>query len=99
MQNEITQALRILEPQFLQVENESHMHSRGDNTHFKVVMASQAFAGLSRIQRHQRVFGVLEELMPQIYSLTLHLYTVEEWAKNGSSPDSPKCLGGSLHDL
>lgn len=99
MQEQITQALAALEPVLLEVENESHMHSRGENSHFKAVIVSDAFAGLRKVQRHQRVYGVLENIMPQIHALALHLYTEEEWREVGQAPDSPACRGGSLHDL
>lgn len=99
MQEKITQALQVLEPEVLQVVNESHMHSRGENSHFKVVLVSQAFAGLRKVQRHQRVYGVLAEIMPQIHGLALHLHTVEEWQQAGQTPESPACRGGGLLDL
>lgn len=96
MQEKIKQALQLLEPQLLEVENESHMHSRGANSHFKVVIVSDAFVGLRKVQRHQRVYGVLEEIMPKIHALALHLYTAEEWKAEQQVPDSPACRGGGL---
>ena len=41
-------------PAHLEVVNESHMHSvpKGSETHFKVVVVSDRFEGLSPVKRH-----------------------------------------------
>ncbi len=92
----IEQALQsALQPQHLQVLDESHMHSRGQETHYKAVIVSEHFAGLNAVKRHQRAYAAMGELMQQIHALALHTYTPEEWAEQGSAPDSPTCRGGS----
>jgi len=95
MRERIQAALAALEPQQLEVLDESHMHSRGLETHFKVVLVSPLFAGLNAVKRHQRVYASLGELMGQFHALALHTYTPEEWAEQGGAPDSPTCRGGS----
>ncbi|TVP59958.1 MAG: BolA family transcriptional regulator [Halomonadaceae bacterium] len=99
MQQKLTAAFT---PEWLQVENESHQHSVPANseTHFKVVLVSETFAGQSRIARHQSVNGLLaEEFHQGLHALTLHLYTPEQWRqRQQQSPDSPGCLGGSRAD-
>lgn len=80
----------------LEVFNESHMHSAGTETHYKVVMASAVFTGLRPVARHQKVYAELqEELASGLHALSLHLFTPEEWAAIGSAPESPACRGGS----
>jgi BolA protein len=54
MQQRIEAALAALQPQHLQVLDESHMHSRGLQTHFKAVLVSDQFAGLNAVKRHRR---------------------------------------------
>ena len=85
--------------QFLQVTNESFMHSvpEGSESHFKLVIVSDLFNGQRLVQRHQSVCKLLsEELSGPVHALALHTYTVSEWAeKSGQAPDSPQCLGGS----
>ncbi|MED5609246.1 BolA family protein [Pseudomonas sp. JH-2] len=99
MQERIQSALAAgLEPQHLQVLDESHMHSRGQETHYKAVIVSPAFAGLNSVKRHQKVYASLGELMGRFHALALHTYTPEEWAEQGAAPDSPTCRGGSKHD-
>ena len=41
------------QPHFATVENESHMHSsgRGSDSHFKLVIVSDAFEGMRKVQR------------------------------------------------
>ncbi len=92
----IEQALQsALQPQHLQVLDESHMHSRGQETHYKAVIVSEQFAGLNAVKRHQRAYAAMGDLMQQIHALALHTYTPEEWSEQGSAPDSPTCRGGS----
>ena len=45
MRDRIQTALQPLDPQHVEVLDESHMHSRGLETHFKVVLVSPQFAG------------------------------------------------------
>ncbi|HLA30114.1 MAG TPA: BolA family protein [Pseudomonas sp.] len=87
-------ALATLQPQHLEVLDESHMHSRGLETHYKAVIVSAQFAGLNAVKRHQRVYASLGELMGQVHALALHTYTPEEWAEQGAAPASPTCKGG-----
>lgn len=87
-------ALAVLQPQHLEVLDESHMHSRGLETHYKAVIVSTQFAGLNAVKRHQRAYAAVGELMGQIHALALHTYTPEEWAQQGAAPASPTCKGG-----
>jgi BolA protein len=98
MQVHIQQALSTLQPEHLEVADESHMHSRGQETHYKAVIVSSGFAGLNAVRRHQKVYASLGELMGRFHALALHTYTPEEWRAQGDAPDSPTCRGGSKHD-
>ena len=81
MQQRIESTLGLLQPEHLQVLDESHMHSRGLQTHFKAVVVSAQFEGLNRVKRHQKVYGTLGELMGEFHALALHTYTPQEWAE------------------
>ncbi|MDY7561427.1 BolA/IbaG family iron-sulfur metabolism protein [Pseudomonas sp. 10B1] len=94
MQQRIEATLAAFQPQHLKVLDESHMHSRGLQTHFKAVLVSDQFTGLNAVKRHQRVYAALGDLMGEFHALALHTYTPEEWAKIGAAPDSPTCAGG-----
>jgi len=94
MQQRIQSTLGLLQPQHLEVLDESHMHSRGTQTHYKAVVVSDRFVGLNSVKRHQLVYGTLSELMGEFHALALHTYTPDEWAKVGAAPASPTCAGG-----
>lgn len=102
MQERITGSVRAgLPVSFLEVVNESGGHNvpAGSETHFKVVVVSPAFAGLSAVKRHQAVYALLRaEMTGGVHALALHAYTDAEWAARQSSPDSPACHGGSKRD-
>ncbi|MGY4533916.1 BolA protein [Pseudomonas sp. TE3786] len=94
MRERIQTTLTALAPEFIDVQDESHMHSRGLETHFKAVVVTPAFAGLNAVKRHQKVYATLGDLMGQMHALALHTYTPEEWAATGAAPASPTCAGG-----
>jgi BolA protein len=89
-------------PSYFLVENESHMHSVPANseTHFKLTLVSDEFLNKRKVARHQAVYKTLaQELAGEVHALTMHLYTLEEWAQvNQQTPSSPQCLGGSKAD-
>ena len=99
VQKQIEEKLRTeFAPLHLEVVNESHMHNvpEGAESHFRVVLVSEAFAGKPLVQRHRAVNGTLAmELQGQVHALALHTMTPEEWfEKGGAAPESPPCLGG-----
>jgi BolA protein len=94
MQTRIESALAVFQPHYLQVLDESHMHSRGEQTHYKAIVVSEQFEGLNSVKRHQKVYGLLGGLMGEFHALALHTYTPQEWAKTAGAPVSPTCAGG-----
>lgn len=88
-----------LAPAHLEVVNESHMHSvpAGSETHFKVVVVSPAFEGMSAVKRHQLVYGALAEEMSKkpaqggIHALAITSRTPAEWAASPEANESPLC--------
>ncbi|MGB1299351.1 MAG: BolA family protein [Psychrobium sp.] len=87
-------------PNFLEILNESHMHSVPPNseTHFKVTLVCDAFDGIRQVKRHQMIYKVLsEELAGPVHALALHTFDNSQW-QNANVPDSPNCLGGSKFD-
>ena len=82
----------------LQVLNESSAHNvaPGSETHFKVVVVSEAFAAAPPLERHRRVNAALaDELAGPIHALSIVAKTPEQWARSNAVPASPECLGGS----
>lgn len=77
--DQMTRRLATLEPTALQVLDESESHRghsgfrEGGESHFRVIMASPAFAGLSRLERHRLVHATLGDIVPRIHALALEL--------------------------
>jgi len=67
-----------LQPTRLDVVNESHLHAGHASSpgtgesHFRILIVSEAFAGKSRIERHRLVNGaVREELADGVHALAI----------------------------
>lgn len=65
-----------------------HLSVTGDGAHFEAVIVSEAFAGKSRVQRHQVVYAALGERMKQeIHALSMQTLTPDEWhARHAGQP-------------
>jgi len=98
VEDDISKKLQaLLQPSYLQVSNESHMHNvpAGSESHFKVVAVSDEFNGKMLVARHRLINKALQaELQGPIHALALHTMTAEEWAEKNETPESPPCLGG-----
>ena len=97
IQNSIeTKLTDLLQPEVLDILNESHMHSGpATESHFKVVAVSQAFEGKMLIGRHRMINKALAEELDTIHALSLHTMTPDEYFdKAGKVADSPECGGG-----
>uniref|UniRef100_A0A8C8RKU7 BolA-like protein 1 n=1 Tax=Pelusios castaneus TaxID=367368 RepID=A0A8C8RKU7_9SAUR len=93
--------LQALHPVHLEVHNESSLHAvpKGSETHFKVVIASQRFAGMPLLQRHRLVNEILQaELAGPVHAISIQAKTPQQWEENPNVSRSPACLGGSKHD-
>ncbi|HVI29811.1 BolA family protein [Hansschlegelia sp.] len=82
IESALTEALR---PQRLEVVDESHLHAGhagsrpGGETHFRVRIVSDAFSGVSRIERHRRVNALLAaELAGPVHALAIDARAPEE---------------------
>lgn len=96
----VTERLQALQPSIYQLENESMRHAGyfdGKETHFKLTIVSDAFAGKRLVQRHQLVYGLVNDLLAQgggqIHAFSIHAYTPAEWQAVGQAPASPNCAG------
>lgn len=84
-------------PEHLEVVNESGGHNvpAGSQTHFRVVLVSEAFADQRPLARHRSVNETLAaELAGGVHALALHTYTPVEWRERFAGiPASPPCAG------
>lgn len=99
MKSRIESRLRSLQPQFLEVLNESHRHNvpAGSESHFKVTVVSAVFDDKPLVARHRLVNATLtDEIIRSIHALALHTFTPAEWQeRHDAARTSPPCLGGS----
>jgi BolA protein len=64
-------------PELLEVDDESHLHeghagARSGMGHFRVMIVSERFEGMGRLQRHQAVFRALADMMEtDIHALSI----------------------------
>lgn len=62
-------------PKKLEVVDESHLHAghmgarEGGQTHYKVVLSAEAFAGMSRLQRSRALYKAVDHEELQIHAL------------------------------
>lgn len=78
------------QPSRLEIENDSDRHSGHHGSpgtgesHFNVLLISELFDGLSRVERQRHVYATLaEELAGPVHALALTLATSEEATKRG----------------
>ena len=69
----------------------THLEVEGDGRHFFATIVAAEFEGLTRVQRHQRVYAALGDRMrAQIHALSMKTLTPAEWAAQqaaeGSAP-------------
>lgn len=75
-------------PVHLSVIDDSHHHAghatapEGGDSHFTVIIASNAFDKLTRVDRQRAVMAVLsDEFSNRLHALSLQVFTAEEWMK------------------
>ena len=77
--DEMRQRLGELAPTRLEILDESESHRghggwrEGGQTHFRIRMASPAFAGLGHVARHRLVHRTLGDIVLRIHALALDL--------------------------
>jgi len=73
-------------------ESDDHAGPPGRETHFRVIIVSEAFIGVNRVRRSQMVYDLLAtELKSGVHALGLQTLTPEEWSRTGKVIESPGC--------
>lgn len=79
-----------LAPEILEVKDESHLHAghagarEGGESHFRLLIVSSRFEGLSRVARHRAVNDILrDELKERIHALAMRTLTPDEHNDDG----------------
>ena len=63
-----------------------HLEVTGDGSHWYAVLVSQAFDGLSRIKRQQRVYATVGDRIRtnEVHALSMKTYTPADWVVHAS---------------
>ena len=95
MEQILRDKLSALNPLVLEVVNESHQHSRGSETHYRILIVVEQFAELSRVERSRFIHDLLKEEFKQVHSITTRLLSPKEWEQKGEAANfaSPLCQG------
>lgn len=80
-----------LAPSLLEIVDESSQHGSSKPSHFRILVVSSAFEGLSVLKRHQRVYEALGDIMRAIHAFSQQTYTLSEWKNSGVRLASPPC--------
>ena len=61
-------------------------------SHFRVLIVSDRFQGLSPLKRHQTVHKIVKQELQIIHAFSQSAFTAAEWtARGGEIPASPPC--------
>jgi BolA family transcriptional regulator, general stress-responsive regulator len=77
--------LASLAPMLLEIRDDSAAHAghagaAGGGGHFSLLIVSEVFSGLPRLQRHQRVLREVADLLPHpVHALSIKALTPEEF--------------------
>lgn len=88
MRDELEARLReALDASHVEVVDESHLHAghagaKDGGGHFRAVIVSERFEGLSRVKAQQVVYQAVEEWMGgRIHALSMKTFTPEGWLR------------------
>ena len=82
--NAIVTALQALRPTSLTLIDNSHQHAghagndMDGESHFELQIIAEAFEGLNLVKRHQLIYMILGDIMPQIHALQIQSLTPAE---------------------
>ena len=82
---ELRERLSTLSPVVLEVhddgaEHVGHAGAAGGAGHFSVLVVSVAFAGMSRLERHQQVYRRVADLVPhRVHALSIKALAPDEF--------------------
>ena len=85
--------INAFNPSIISIENESYMHNvpKDSESHFKLVLVSDNFIGLSEVNRHKAVYNALGDILDSIHALSIYSFDEKEYKNNPIVLDSPNC--------
>lgn len=91
-ESRILNVLKVLNPTFIELKNDSqkhashveHLGSAGftGETHYKLIIVSEIFFGLSRIDRQRKINDLLkDEFLTGLHAFEMKIYSPSEYIK------------------
>ena len=80
----LRERLSTLQPQSLEIEDESHLHAghagaRRGGGHYRLHIVAAAFAGKNTVARHRLIYDAAGDLMRgAVHALSIRAFTPEE---------------------
>ena len=80
----LRERLNTLQPQSLEIEDESHLHAghagaRGGGGHYRLHIVAAAFAGKNTVARHRLIYDAAGDLMRgAVHALSIRAFTPQE---------------------
>ena len=79
----LRERLAVLEPQSLDIEDESHLHAghagAREGGHYKITIVAAAFAGHNTVKRHRLIHEAVGDLMRgRIHALSIRTFSPDE---------------------
>lgn len=80
----LRERLSTLQPQSLEIEDESHLHAghagaRSGGGHYRLHIVAAAFAGKNTVARHRMIYDAAGDLMRgAVHALSIRAFTPEE---------------------
>ena len=80
----LRERLGALQPQTLDIEDESHLHAghagaRSGGGHYRLHIVAAAFAGKNTVARHRMIYDAAGDLMRgAVHALSIRAFTPEE---------------------
>ncbi|HHU93705.1 MAG TPA: BolA family transcriptional regulator [Alcaligenaceae bacterium] len=74
----VTERLRVLQPTHFEIIDESHLHAghagaQGGASHFRLIIGSDQFEGLSTLAKHRLIYEHVQDLIPH----PIHAFAIE----------------------
>jgi len=81
----ITVLMRFLQPSYLDVQDEAHLHTghtHAESGHFRINIVADCFIGKTRLTRHRMVYNALKSLVGiSPHAVAIRAITPDEYAQ------------------
>ncbi|WP_343182440.1 BolA family protein [Buchnera aphidicola] len=78
-------------------DNSIYHRMHDDKKHLSILIVSDDFHNMKMIERHQKIYKLLrKEMKNEIYALSIHTYTMQEWKKKNKKMNHIRCINKNI---